>query len=356
MSTSSSYVVALDRDLPDRPGMVIEIRPVIVDELHLNPGDGPADRADPGLLAVLGEGRNRRRLREPVALENRYAETFSELLMDRRGERGATGHGDAEVGGEPGNVNAVVERLEETPVHGGYAAEEGHAMVEHELEGFPGGEPRLQDEGAAEGDGAVLDDHLAERMEERQNAEEDVGRRGVCLEELGPGPDVLVHVPVSEFCALGLPGGAGGVQDDRGVVVGTFHRLERLRLPGDGGGIELVRGDAGHRCPAADEEELRGPVGVLRHALKADHASRPIGSSELPSKAKYAVASESLRWYAISRALRSTFNGTTTAPALRIPKQIAVRVSRPDTFRVELVIDRSWFGRGPSVAGAPCGS
>jgi hypothetical protein len=69
-------VVALDRDLPDRAGLVVEIRPVVVDELHLHPGDGPADRADPGLLAVLGEGRNRRRLREPVALEDRHAETF----------------------------------------------------------------------------------------------------------------------------------------------------------------------------------------------------------------------------------------------------------------------------------------
>ena len=47
--------------------------------------------------------------------------------------------------------------------------------------------------------------------------------------------------------------------------------------------------------------------------------SGPIGSSAVPWKQKYAFASESSRWYAISRPLSSTLSGTTTAPAFRMP-------------------------------------
>ncbi len=56
--------------------------------------------------------------------------------------------------------------------------------------------------------------------------------------------------------------------------------------------------------------------------------SAPIGSSGVPSKQKYAFASESARWYATSRALSSTLSGTTAAPALRMPKYTIVKYGR----------------------------
>src|SRR5262249_7953498 len=125
-----------------------------------------------------------------------------------------------------------------------------------------------------------------------------------------PPGDVRVHVQlhVSELGALGASGGARGVDDDRGV--GLIPRSQPDPVPRSGEQPLERRGTVriGGVTDSVDRAEPRPP----RRLWRPPRAP--------PSHVMSIFAEESPRWNATSGALSSTFSGTATAPALRIPK------------------------------------
>ncbi len=69
--------------------------------------------------------------------------------------------------------------LEQPDVHGRHAVEDGHVLPDHQVDRGLAGEPGQQHQRAAEPEGAVHADGLAERVEQRQAAQHHVvsGRR-----------------------------------------------------------------------------------------------------------------------------------------------------------------------------------
>ena len=159
------------------------------------------------------EGRDRRGLRQPVALEHDAAERCLEAVQDLERERGSARHADAQRGG----VAAIAAGLvEQRGVHRRHALEDRHAGALHQLEHVRREEAGQQREARARRDGEVEPDRLAERVEQRQRAEHDV----VALDrqQVEHHLDVRREVAVGELRALRPAGRARRVQDDGGVV------------------------------------------------------------------------------------------------------------------------------------------
>jgi hypothetical protein len=100
--------------------------------------------------------------------------------------------------------------------------------------------------------GGVEPDDQAEDVEERQAAHHDVVGRHL-LDDLGRAQRVEVDVGVRQLGTLGPAGRAGGVEDDRGVVVGALVRV--------GDRLAALEG-AGHRAHRAALDDLRAAVGA----------------------------------------------------------------------------------------------
>ena len=141
-------------------------------------------------------------------------------------------------------------------------------------------------------------------MEQRQHGDDDV--IGLHAEQAAGDVGVHVELHVGQLGALGAAGRARGVDNHRRVgqlplgepypVRHGEQLLERVRARG-------VRGVA-HRVDLAQPGRLGALGRVAEHAFPGDQDLAP----------------QSRSWKATSGALSSTFSGTTTPPALRIPK------------------------------------
>ncbi len=93
-------------------------------------------------------------------------------------------------------------------------------LLRHQVQRRARLEARQHHDGAAEARTApVLDHRLAEGVEERQHAQVGVGAVGVGPKSASPASALSRMLRCRELGALGLAGGAGRVEDDRGVVL-----------------------------------------------------------------------------------------------------------------------------------------
>ena len=175
---------------------------------------------------MVGAG-DRRGLREPVALEHFAVEGLLEPAQNLDRHRGAAGDADPQVRGVALLPPRVVQQ---GPVHRRHAVEVGDTLALHDLQGRGRVEFRQQGEGGADPQRGVHAHRLAERMEEGEGAENDVARGDIGG---GAGGDVGVarEVEVGELRSLRFAGGAGGVEDDSGVLfVGLGDLGVRFKL------------------------------------------------------------------------------------------------------------------------------
>src|SRR3954454_9448286 len=162
-------VVAADGDLADLA--LAHLLAVLVDRLHLHALDRGADRAGLALAVGVVEGRDRRGLRQPVALEDLAAEGLLEAAQHLDRERRAAR--DA----QPQARRVVVVALgvvEDRVVHRRDALEDRHAVAVDGLQRLAGVEPRDQVEAGAAPDRRVERTRLPEGVEERQRPENHV--------------------------------------------------------------------------------------------------------------------------------------------------------------------------------------
>jgi hypothetical protein len=106
--------------------------------------------------------------------------------------------------------------LQQAEVHRRHAAEDGAAVLLDRLDDRLELEARDEHDRAAVADAGVQHAGQAEDVEQRQHGDADVGL--LELEELAGDGAVHVQVQVRELGALGLAGGAGGVEQHRGLV------------------------------------------------------------------------------------------------------------------------------------------
>ena len=120
--------------------------------------------------------------------------------------------------------------VEQRPVHRRHAVEVGDPVALHRLQRFAGVEFGHQREAGADPSEAFIADRLAEGVEERQGAEDDVAGADLAG-RAGGDVGVAGEVGVGQLGALRLAGRARGVEDHRGVVLGGVgeagRRLER---------------------------------------------------------------------------------------------------------------------------------
>ena len=221
--------------------------------------------------------RHRRGLREAVALEDRDAEPLLELLvhLDRQRRRRRR----RRPAGSPASCSTstlvgLVERAEQAPVHRRHAGEEGDLLLLHQRQ------RRRRPRSAAaarrcrrSAKPAFCMHGLAEGVEQRQHAQ--VACRGCpasAPKSAVAGERVVAHVAVPQLGALGLAGGAGGVEDDRGVVLVGRDGLERRRL---------LRRAPAPSVSAPSIGDARGRVGGDHEEVLA--ARRPARSPAYPS-------------------------------------------------------------------------
>ena len=124
------------------------------------------------------------------------------------------------------------------------------------------------------------------------------------------------HVAVAELGALGLAGGAAGVEDDRGVVSRGRHGLERRRRrPAPRRASRVPR--SARRPPGrrGAGRSARSPA-ACSNAGPAPLAQRQLGGA-LEAEVRLGVGV--VQVVGDLRSLSSTFSGTTVAPALRMP-------------------------------------
>jgi len=227
-------------------------------DLDVDPPDTLADRAGDRREALLVEGRHRRGLGQPVALEHLRVVQLVELLEHGLGQGGAPGQRALERGA----LLAALGCLDQADVHGGDAHEDRALLVHEQVECGRPVEARQHHHGGAHVERGVHAAGLPEGVEQRQAAEHDVGLVDVEA-ALGRHDDVHGHVEMGDFGALGLAGGPAGVEHHRRVVgVARHDRLDPLRRGG-----QLV--EALHRrVPAVHHGQHRyaGELGAL-HAL-----------------------------------------------------------------------------------------
>ena len=108
---------------------------------------------------------------------------------------------------------------------------------------------------------------------------------------------------------FGLPGRAGGVDDDGGVLGEAVGELRLGLITGE----QLLERPPGRR--------LRRPGMLTTNTVGTPASAVPfVASSATAANVIMALALELARWKATSGAFSSTFIGTTTPPALRMPK------------------------------------
>ena len=197
-----------------------------VDELHLDAVDRGADRARLALAVGVVEGGDRRGLAEAVALEHLAAERGLEAPEDLDRQRRAAGGADPQRR-RVGRVAVGV--VEQRGVHRRDALEDGHGVALDDRERLAGVEARDQRQAGAGGDAGVEPAGLAEGVKQRQRAEDHVVAAPVSCSRSAAASVLRAQVAVRELGALGLAGGARGVEDHRGVVV--LARLDRRRRP-----------------------------------------------------------------------------------------------------------------------------
>src|ERR1700709_525228 len=225
-------VVAADHDLADFA--LGDLVVVLVEDLHLYPFERGADRPRLALAIGGGAGGEPRGLREAIALEHDRPEGLLEAAQHLDRHRGAAGDAGPKGGGVIALALGVVQQC---PIHRWDAVEVGDAVALHRLQRLAGIESGDQGEAGADHQRGVHADRLAEGVKERQAAEDDVAG-GDFGGGAGGDVGVAVQVGVGELGPLRLAGGAGGVEDHRGVVLGGVRQA--------GGGLALGQqgGDA----------------------------------------------------------------------------------------------------------------
>jgi hypothetical protein len=226
------HVRPLDHDLAHIARRDLEIR--VVHDAHPHPADRRADRAGLALPVGVVERGDRRGLRQPVPLEHRDAERLLETAQHLDGQGRAAGDADPQRGGV---IVGPVGGMQQRHVHGWHALEDGHPVLGDDPQRLLGREPRQQGQARPGRHRDVERDRLPEHMEQRQPAEDHVVRAradDVGARHLG----VADQVAVSELGTLRPPGRAGGVQDHRGVLIGTGRDL-------------VIRGDRGQQVGEA---------------------------------------------------------------------------------------------------------
>src|SRR3954454_14535718 len=286
-------VVAADRDLADLA--LAHLVAVLVDDLHLDALDRRPDGARLALLVGVVEGRDRRGLRQAVALEDLAAERLLEAAQDLDGERRATRDAQPQARGVVAIALGVVE---DRVVHRRHALEDRHAVAVDHLERLARVEARDQVEAGAALDARVQPARLPERVEQRQRPEHHVvlgDLRERARRDLGVGEQARVR----QLGALRRAGRAGRVEDHGGVVVGAVGDLvhglglaeQPLELPGlDDDGLcarlarALLRG--GGEVPPGEQRLGRGVLDVeLDLAALEQHVHRHDGAA----RAQHAV-------------------------------------------------------------------
>ena len=138
--------------------------------------------------------------------------------------------------------------VEQRPVHRRDAVEVGDAVALHRLQRQRGLEFGHEGQAGADPKRGVHRDGLAEGVEERQRAEDDVAGvdlAGRARRDVG----VAGEVVVGQLGALRAAGGARGVEDHRRVVVGdlgeALDRRQRLQRRGEGRRLDLDQLGAG---------------------------------------------------------------------------------------------------------------
>ncbi|MCU0283733.1 MAG: hypothetical protein MUD13_07530 [Candidatus Nanopelagicales bacterium] len=255
------HVGAPDRDLADLT--LGDVVPVAVDQAHRAALDGRADRAGLAHLVRVVERGNRRGLGQAVALEDHRPERGLEAAEHLDGQRRATRGAHA----QRGQVEAgPVGMLQQGDVHRGHAEHDGAAVALEHLERLGGIEAWQQGDRAAGEDRGVHPDGLAERVEQRQPAEDDVvrGEPDHVDAQLG----VAGHVRVAELGALRAARGPRRVEHDGGVLVVTVD--QRDRLVRHHGAEELRR----HHADELRARLRRALAGLLGDAVPGEEDAR----------------------------------------------------------------------------------
>ena len=192
-----------------------------VDQLHLDAGDRLADGADARGLAPDGEAGDRRGLGEAVALEDRDAEAALELLVHLDRQRGAAGRGDPQRSGELLHVDAgVVERAEQAPVHRRDAGEEGDVLAASiSASAGPASKRGSSTTVPPKAKPAFMITVWPKEWNSGSTHSSVSGLSASAPKSASLASALRDHVAVHQLGALGLAGGAGGVEDDGGVVV-----------------------------------------------------------------------------------------------------------------------------------------
>ena len=211
--------MAADLDLAGLP--LRNLDSVQVDHPHLDTLDRGADRARlAGPVRMIERGR-RRTLGKPVALENGAAESLFEVGENLDGQRRATGNTGPQTARRL--RRGIVCHAEQRRIHRRHPLEYRDGVTLDHLERLARVEPGNERQRRTREHGTVEPAGQAEDVEQRQAAHHHVVRPG--LDE-GADADLSVaaQIAVGEHGALGLSGGAGGVQDDRDVFVVALHR------------------------------------------------------------------------------------------------------------------------------------
>jgi hypothetical protein len=135
--------------------------------------------------------------------------------------------------------------VEDRVVHRRHALEDRDAVAGHQLERPPGVEAGHQVQACAGAHGRVHRARLAERVKQRQRAEQHVVLAEPC-QTVRRYLDVPAQVGVRQLGALRLPGCPGRVEDHRRVAGRPFRD----------GGVRLDLGRNGFVVPGPDERHL----------------------------------------------------------------------------------------------------
>ncbi len=163
--------------------------------------------------------------------------------------------------------------IRDSHVHGRHPVEHVHLPPQHQVQGGVRLEAAHQDQGGAQPERGVHRHGLAVGVEQRQAAEHHVVRAGlVAVERVHRG--VEHQVELAEHGALGLAGGAAGVEDHRRVLglpahVGGQGRRARRAVLQPGQPVGLGRAHGHHGQPG----QCRGPGARLgQHAVAHQQA------------------------------------------------------------------------------------
>jgi len=251
--------VSADRDLTNLADR--HVMALAVDHPHLNALDRGTDGARLAFPVRVVEGRERRGLRQAVPLEDHAAERLLERAqhLDRQGCPAGDAHAQA------GDVKiATVRHGQHRRVHGRHALEDRHPVAIDNLQRPRGVEPRNERQGRSDRDGGVEPTGLAEGVEQRQAPHHDVLGPQV-QQGAGCHRRVGAQVGVRELGAFRLPGRAGGVEDDRGVLPRAAHRLRVRREVG-----EHLLQRAGRDHDGLGACRLRPPGGLVGHLVPGE--------------------------------------------------------------------------------------